>query len=174
MYLGYAYTDSEIKEYIISAEDNLTPNGMLSIYEEAAQFGFPYLANGDVNISGTELPQVSKNQATFSNTFYGDFGGSGWGWYGRLDYLYNSKRYAQVYNAADTGDMERLNLRVGVANDNWTIEGWVRNATDDETSPALIRYVQVKDGNFVFGPDRAIGPTLPEKRAAGVTVGLRF
>ena len=47
-------------------------------------------------------------------------------------------------------------------------------STDDDTSPALIRYVQTRSGFFTFGPDRAIGATLPQQRAAGVTLGMRF
>lgn len=173
LYVGYAYTDSEIKDYRISAVDSVTPNGMLSGYEEAAQFGFPYAANGDVVISGTELPQVSKHQATISNTFSGNVTDN-WDWFARVDYLYNSERYAQVYNAADTGDSSRVNLRAGLRNPTFDIEVWVRNATDDDTSPALIRYVQTQSGFFTFGPDRAIGATLPEQRAAGITLGMRF
>jgi iron complex outermembrane receptor protein len=174
LYLGYAYTDTEIKDYRISAEQSLNPSsGMVSGYEEAAQFGFPYAANGDVIISGTELPQVSKNQLTFSNAFKGQLSAD-WGWSARVDYLYNSKRYDQVYNAAYTGDSNRINLHLGASYRKLDMELWVRNVTNDNTSPALIRYVETRTGYYTYGPDRAIGATLPEKRATGVTVGYRF
>ncbi len=173
LYLGYAYTDTEIDEYIIPAAGSIGSSGAVNAYEEPAQHGFPYLANGDVLISGTELPQVSKHQATFSNTFSGQLTDN-WDWFARVDYLYRSERYAQVYNAADTGDSNRVNLRAGVGTQLFDIEVWVRNATDDDTSPALIRYVQAVDGFLTFGPDRAIGATLPEQRAAGVTLTARF
>ncbi|MFZ1624641.1 MAG: TonB-dependent receptor [Gammaproteobacteria bacterium] len=171
VYTGYAYTDSDIKKYRLDAAGFVTSSGMGSGYEEPAQQGFPYAANGDIIISGTELPQVSKHQLTFSNTFSGQ-ATQNWDWFARVDYLYNSERYAQVYNAADTGDANRVNLRLGLHSAAYDVELWMRNATDDDTSPALIRYVQVRNGTF--GPDRAIGATLPQERAAGIKVAARF
>ena len=95
-----------------------------------------------------------------------------WSWFLRADMNYNSKRYAQVYNLAHTGNREVVNLRGGVKSGNFDIEVWVDNVFDNEDSPALIRYVQVRE--FFFGPDRAIGVTLPEKRRIGVTARYRF
>jgi outer membrane receptor protein involved in Fe transport len=173
LYLGYAYTDSEVKEFLLDAEEHLSANGMLSGYEEAAQLGFPYAPNGDVIISGTHTPQVSKHQATFSNTFHGELSDD-WEWFLRADYVYRSKRYAQVYNEAHTGDSSKINLRAGINSDDLDIELWVNNLTDDDTAPALIRYVETESGFFTFGPDRTVAATLPEKRAAGVSVTYRF
>ncbi len=165
IYAGYAYTDTEIKEFRVPPADS-------SGYREPAVFGFPYDPNtGDVIISGTEMPQVSQDQLTISNTFYGPLTDR-WEWFARADFLYASKRYAQVYNLADTGSKEVWNLRAGIKSENIDIEAWVDNATDDDTSPSLIRYVEVADG--FFGPNRAIGATLPRQRTAGITARYRF
>jgi len=52
---------------------------------------------------------------------------------------------------------------------------WIDNALDNDTSPALIRYVDsAYSGPFIFGFDRAIGLTLPEKRRAGMTFRYRL
>lgn len=173
VYAGYAYTDTEVEKFVLDAKGFANPltGAMANGYKEPAQMGFDYLPNGDILISGVELPQVSKHQAILSNTFNGELNDY-WGWYARVDYVYNSKRYAQVYNAAHTGDASKVNLRFGLTSEDWDVALWVKNLLDDDTSPALIRYVQAQDG--AFGPNRAIAATLPEKRSAGVTVNYRF
>ncbi len=165
---AYAYTDSEIDRFVQSVDAGA---GAPSGFREAALM-FGYQLSGDVSISGVELPQTSKRQWVFSNVLEGS-ASADWAWFLRADYHFNSRRYAQVYNLAHTGDREILNLRGGLRSRSVDIELWVDNALDDETSPALIRYVAPSD--LRFNPfNRAIGVTLPEKRRAGVTLRYRF
>ena len=165
---GYALTDSEIERFVQSVDAGVdAPSG----FREAALIA-GYSPSGDVIISGTQMPQTSEHQAILSNVFNGGMN-NGWSWFLRADMLQNSERYAQVYNLAHTGDRQIVNLRGGFRSDTVDIEIWVDNATDDDKSPALIRYVQAVD--FTFGPfSRAIGVTLPEKRRAGITARFRF
>ena len=166
--LGYAYTDSEIERFVQSVDAGAQAG---SAFREAALIA-GYSPGGDVIISGTQLPQTSEQQAILSNVFNGGMN-NGWSWFLRADLTYNSERYAQVYNLAHTGDRQIVNLRGGFRSDNIDIELWVDNATDDDTSPALIRYVQGR--NLTFNPfNRAIGVTLPEQRRGGITARFRF
>ena len=166
--LGYAYTDSEIERFVQSVDAGAQAG---SAFREAALIA-GYSPGGDVIISGTQLPQTSEQQAILSNVFNGSMN-NGWSWFLRADLAYNSERYAQVYNLAHTGDRQIVNLRGGFRSDNIDIELWIDNATDDDTSPALIRYVQGR--NLTFNPfDRAIGVTLPEQRRGGITARFRF
>ncbi len=166
--LGYAWTDSEIERFVQSVDAGASAG---SAFREAALIA-GYSPGGDVIISGTQLPQSSEHQAILSNVFDGSMS-NGWSWFLRADLSYNSERYAQVYNLAHTGDRQIVNLRCGFRSDNIDIEIWVDNATDDDTSPALIRYVQAND--LTFNPfNRAIGVTLPEQRRGGVTARFRF
>ena len=166
--LGYAWTDSEIERFVQSVDAGASAG---SAFREAALIA-GYSPSGDVIISGTQLPQTSEHQAILSNVFDGSMS-NGWSWFLRADLSYNSERYAQVYNLAHTGDRQIVNLRGGFRSDNIDIEIWVDNATDDHTSPALIRYVQAN--NLTFNPfNRAIGVTLPEQRRGGVTARFRF
>ncbi len=166
--LAYAWTDSEIEEFFQSVDAGAAaPSG----FREAALIA-GYSASGDVIISGTHLPQTSEHQASLSTTLHGGLA-SGWDWFVRADLNYNSERYAQVYNLAETGTREILNLRAGVRSENMSVELWVDNALDDDTSPALIRYVQGND--LTFNPfNRAIGATLPEQRRAGLTARVNL
>ena len=160
--LAYAWTDSEIEEFIQSADAgaNLTRN---NAFKEAAAIA-GYSASGDIVVSGTHLPHTSEHQASLSTSFHGDINAD-WDWFVRADWNYNSERFAQVYSLASTGSREILNLRAGVRSDRISFDVWVDNALDDDTSPALIRYVQLQG----FAVRRAIGATLPEQRRAGIT-----
>ena len=166
--IGYALTDSEIDHFVQSVDAGASAP---SSFREAALIA-GYQSSGDVVISGVELPHTSRQQLIFSNVLEGSMN-AGWVWFLRADYHFNSERYAQVYNLAHTGDREIVNLRGGFRSGNIDFELWVDNALDNDTSPALIRYVQVSD--LLFNPfNRAIGLTLPEKRRAGVTFRYRF
>ncbi len=166
--IGYAWTDTEIDEFIQSVDAGASAG---SAFREAALIN-GYSASGDVIISGTHLPQTSRHQFNLSNTLHGNMTND-WSWFLRADLNYNSKRYAQVYNLAHTGNREVVNLRGGIRGGNFDIEVWVDNLFDNEDSTALIRYVQTN--NLTFNPfNRAIGITLPEKRRVGVTARYRF
>ncbi|MYH45028.1 MAG: TonB-dependent receptor plug domain-containing protein [Gammaproteobacteria bacterium] len=165
---AYALTDGEIDRFVQSVDAGAAaPSG----FREAALIA-GYSSSGDVIVSGVELPHTSRTQWVFSNALDGAMSGD-WSWFLRADYHFNSQRYAQVYNLAHTGDRQILNLRGGFRSGNIDIEIWADNALDDDTSPALIRYVQGSD--LTFNPfNRAIGLTLPEKRRVGATLRYRF
>ncbi len=166
--LGYAWTDSEIDEFVQSVDAGAAAP---SSFREAALIN-GYSASGDVVISGVQLPQSSKHQLNLSSTFHGNMNGD-WSWFLRGDFNYNSKRYAQVYNLAHTGNREIVNLRGGVGNGNLDIEVWVENVFENDDPTQLIRYVAAS--NLTFNPfNRAIGVTLPEPRRIGVTARYRF
>lgn len=165
---GYAWVDSEIERFVQSVDAGASAG---SAVREAALIA-GYSSSGDVVISGVALPQSSREQIVLSNALEGRLN-AGWTWFARADYLFNSGRFAQVYNLASTGDREIVNLRGGFRGESIDVELWVDNALDDDTSPALIRYVDPND--LTFNPfNRAIGLTLPEKRRAGVTVRYRL
>ncbi len=170
--LGYAWVDSEIDRFVQSVDAGAATPGAV---REAALINGGYSASGDVVISGVALPQTSREQMVLSNVFEGRLNMMGWNWFLRADYHFNSERFAQVYNLASTGDREIVNVRGGIRCDNIDLELWIDNALDDDTSPALIRYVDsAVGGPFIFGFDRAIGITLPEKRRVGATFRYRL
>ena len=167
--LGYAYTDSNIDEYLISVAADASP--VPSSFREAALI-FGYQDDASVNITGTQLPQTSKHQLNLSNSFTGAFNDE-WQWYARADVNFSSKRYAQVYNLAHTGDRTLVNTRIGTRNDNLELELWATNLLDDDTPTALVRYVQAND--ITLNPfNRAIAATLPDQRRFGVTARYSF
>ena len=63
----------------------------------------------------------------------------------RPDYVFNSKRYTSANNLAWIGNDVTLNFRMGVAADNWTVTGYVRNVLDDDTPIAALDFVNFGD-----------------------------
>ena len=161
--LAYALTDSEVDRYL---QTTVAGAPASSGFREAALI-FGYQDDGDVLISGTQLPLTSKHQLNLSSMFYGSMTND-WSWFLRGDFNYNSKRYAQVYNLAHTGNREIVNLRGGISNGGLSLEVWVNNLFDNEDPTSLIRYVDFSRFS------RVIGTTLPEKRRVGVTARYRF
>lgn len=166
--LGYAWIDSEIDNFVQSVDAGAEAGS--AVREAALIAGFS--SSGDVVISGVSLPQTSREQMVLSNVFEGSLNAN-WNWFLRADYHFNSERFAQVYNLASTGDREIVNMRGGIRSGSIDLELWIDNMLDDDTSPALIRYVDASD--LTFNPfNRAIGITLPEKRRAGLTFRYRL
>jgi outer membrane receptor protein involved in Fe transport len=175
--MGFAYTDTEVEEYLIP-RTCLGGAGCLpgstdftSSYRETLQIGYhEVLANGDLIVSGREMPQVSKYQSVITNTFHYPL--ADWGeWFFRADVSYRSKRYASVSNLAHTGNATIINLRSGISSDLFDLELWVKNLGDDDTPSQLTRFIQWTES---VAPSRAFGVTLPAKRQLGVTARYRF
>ena len=158
VHLAYALTDSNIDSFIQSVD---TGADARSAFKEAALI-FGYQPSGDVLISGTQLPQVSRHQLNLSNTFSGELT-TDLDWFLHIDFNYNAKRYAQIYNLAHTGSRELLNLRAGLRSERFDLELWANNLLDNKTSPALIRYVEANPGT-----------NNPVARAIGLTARYRF
>lgn len=143
---GYGYIQGEFKEF-----DDITQ----------AQI------TGNPSVAGNELPRSPKHTASFSARYDQTLRGD-WRWFARGDVMYESSRYAQVHNFAETGSMERVNLRIGAYNDRWEITAWVRNLTDDDSATDITRFLDF----FTF--QRGFVISYPEKRLAGITANLRF
>lgn len=167
----YGLSDSETKNVRIDVEN---PDEWERQFVEAVEAGFPIVRDGNgiiqyANVSGTQLPNSPKHTVSFSNTFHGPLGDTGWDWSVRAEYLYTSTLYASVINLAETGERERVNLRAGVSNDSFSITAWVNNVTDDLTGTSITRITDFsRDGN------RAFRVSVPEGRTAGVTVNYKF
>ena len=100
--------------------------------------------------------------------------------YVRGDYSYSSKKYAQIFNYAHTGDQNLINLKAGVESENWTLSLFVNNVTDDRTPSTVIRFVDFanflpvgtseRTSSFV----RAFQYPLADKRQVGVAASYEF
>ncbi len=88
-----------------------------------------------VNLKGKELPNAPHWTTSFGAQYTFDFG-NGWDAVLRGDYYRQSKTFSRIYNSnADRIDgWQNVNLTLTVANQDkgWILEGFVKNATDEE------------------------------------------
>lgn len=172
---SYSYNDAEIRDFISQDQADLFCNVPV-----------PNLADPCANAAGNVLPRVPKNQAAFGLTWNGEFG-NGWGWFANGDISYESTRFTQVDNLAETGASTVLNLRFGIdVSRNWRWTLWVNNATDEDTAEDILRYVNpaafISIPNILPPPAparvstnvRDFAITAPRPRMYGFNVTYRF
>jgi iron complex outermembrane receptor protein len=102
-----------------------------------------------------------------------------------VDYAHSSKRYAAANNFGWIGDDTTVNLRAGVELESWTVTGYVRNLTDDDTPVASLDFVNFgpvdvnyrvnSAGNLLNGLDPRMFSLNPKRgRDVGLEVQYRF
>jgi outer membrane receptor protein involved in Fe transport len=159
--LAYGYTDVEIQEACDAEWGAFTGVDP----ECETQLGVP----GGGSLEGNSTPNAPEHTLAVSLDYARPINAD-LEWFARGDYLFESERYAQVFNLASTGDSSRINLRTGVASQNWKLSAWVKNLTDDDTVDAVVRLV---DFNTFFAR-RAFQAHLPRGRQFGVTFEYNF
>ena len=107
----------------------------------------PQLANGG-NLSGNTLPKTPRH-SVFTTLAYRDEINHDLDWFASAEFLYESKRYAQVHNLVHTGDRTNVNLRAGIESDRWVLTVFAENIFDDDTPLNIQRYRDFSNG---YGP----------------------
>ena len=162
---AYGYTDAEIKQ-----QCDVEYGGFVGADPaNCDQVRFP----GGASVAGNRTPNAPEHNGNLSLSFAQPVNfGNDMEFFARGDFLYESTRYAQVYNLAETGDSTRINLRAGLQNDNWTASLWVKNVTDDDTANTVIRIVDFD--TLFFGTRRAFQVGLPRGRQFGASFEYNF
>jgi len=143
--INYAYVDSE---FTAGVDEN---QGVLN---DVADNGLVDCSTGDQfpdqpgctsiygSIVGKQIPRTAKHQVFTDLEYRTPFGGNGWEWYAGTNYSYESSKYAQVHNLAETGDTKLVNARLGFTNDNWDVQAFARNLTGEDSPFNVLRYLQ--------------------------------
>ena len=100
------------------------------------------------NIGGNTLQRSADTQFNFGIQYDGKINND-LNYYGRADVAYQSEQYLSEINAATIPSRTLLNLRAGISSEDWSVELWVKNATDEEyvsnafyiASPFFVDYV---------------------------------
>lgn len=158
--LGVAYTDAKFDDYNFDVLETFL--GL------------------DPVMDGNPLPLVSEWTANASAEYTHPIWNGNWDFFSRFDWDYRSEQSIVETNDATVGSSDRLNIRMGLRNFNWTLTVWGRNVLGDDTAAA---------GLFI--PNPAIEPenitgqregvplfqalvTTPEPESWGVTVDYSF
>lgn len=172
----FAYTDSEITEYInVDQADLLGSNGT------AAE------RNALGSVAGNQTPRIPRRQASLISRYTAPVTNS-LDWFFNLDVTHESSKFAQVHNLAETGDRTYAGLRVGFEGESWDVALWGRNIFDDRTPIDVLRYIDRSQGTLtpcsvvdptavcagVSTSPRGFAVTLPRGRQFGVSANFRF
>ena len=166
-----AYNHGEIKSYEVV--------GSGSEVAEALGFGFPATAAGAL-VSGTPLPGNPKWTFSLTNTLTGDITDD-WGWFFRGDYSWVGEQFASIYGQASSGSRELLNLRAGVMNEDWKLELFATNVTQDRSPVSVLRTVRFDAPSYLpigaqagIAVQRSFSAILQEPRQFGLSVTKKF
>lgn len=129
-------------ETVFQATDNLSLIANYGFTDSRYVEGHdPDLFNstGDGDISGHHVPNVPKHTLILGANVTAPLS-EGLTLFVTPDFVLNSKRYSAANNLAWIGNDMTLNLRAGVEADRWTLTGYVRNLTDDNTPVAVLDF----------------------------------
>lgn len=122
---------------------------------------------GRTAVNGNLIPKAPEYTGSFSAAWR-DRLTDELDWYARGDYSYTGRQYETEANLAYLPAQNTINLRLGIEADRYQVEGYVLNATDDDTYVGVDRNANVIAGGNVL----IVG--LPQKRRFGVRASYRF
>lgn len=145
---NYAYTDAK------AIEGTETTNGTV--------FG------GNMSVAGFTLPRSPKHSAAASAAVDTPLAGTTMRVFGRVDVVYQSRRYAEIQNMIWADPYTRINLSAGLRAKQWRVSLWVKNSANDNTSLNGFRYLDP----VTFR--RTAVDFLPRLRQTGLTAQYNF
>ena len=156
---NYSWVDSEIDEYVTSDQAlffGCIP-GSADEYACIQQNG---------SVKGNKTPRSSEHQASLRTMYRVPVGAGEWFIGG--DVRFESSRYAQVHNLAETGDRTTIGAQAGYRNDNWELSIWGKNLTDDDAAMDILRYIDTSMFSSVGGPPcSVISPAFDARQNCG-------
>lgn len=170
---NYSFLDAEIREGV-EAEKALQLMGRQCKTGSAVNLDLPGCREA-ASIAGNRPPLVSKHTGTVGLRFQHDFAGD-WTFFSGADVIYRSSYYAQVLNLAESGDSTKVNLQVGVHDNNGLrITLYGKNMLGDDTPIGILRYIDVPAPRTPTGDyARAFAITPARKAEYGLTVSKSF
>jgi outer membrane receptor protein involved in Fe transport len=114
------------------------------------------------DITGKRVPRAPQHTVFVDFDYRREIGSSGWTAFGGINAYLLSSSFAQVHNLAATGDSVVSDARLGVQNENFRLQFYVRNLFDEDSVQQIIRYADVNRDlrrNFIAGlrPPRRFG-----------------
>ncbi|MDX1517424.1 MAG: TonB-dependent receptor [Woeseiaceae bacterium] len=140
----YAFINSEITEYVNDQQAlffGCVPPGMASTPADVAAYLDCVERFGSV--AGNQSPRSSKHQASL-RTMATFPTGENREWYLGGNLTFESSRFAQVHNLAETGDSTRVNVQFGYRTPQWDFMVWGKNVFDDRNAQDILRYIDTR------------------------------
>lgn len=114
------------------------------------------------SIVGKEIPRAPKHTVFVDADYRQALGNSDWSLFAGANVTMVSSSFDQVLNFAETGGSAVVDARLGVQNDRFKIQAYVKNLFDEDSIQQIIRYADANNDlrrNFVAGlrPGRRFG-----------------
>ncbi len=184
----YAWTRPEFTSGCDDAQWELTSGGgVIAGNATAPGTGTSFFGQtGNCSIAGNRVPLTSEHQLSLNGELRAPLGQNGrLEWFARGDFTYESSKYVQVHNLAETGSASILGAQIGIQSDNWTIMAYGRNILDEDSIVMATRWLQTPYLSTGFSPNtapvdaargapRAFFGTLRRGAAYGVEARYRF
>ncbi|MGY6626905.1 MAG: TonB-dependent receptor [Oceanicaulis sp.] len=184
----YAWTRPEFTSGCDDAQWELTSGGgVIAPDSTAPGTGTSFFGQtGNCSIAGNRIPLTSEHQLSLNGELRAPLGANGrLEWFARADYTYESSKYVQVHNLAETGSASILGAQLGIQSENWTIMAYGRNILDEDSIVMATRWLQTPYLSTGFSPNtaptgaatgapRAFFGTLRRGAAYGVEARYRF
>ena len=103
------------------------------------------------SIKGNRLPLGSEWQFNGSLDYRAPLGGGDLELFGNINGSYESSKFVQVHNLAETGDTFLANARLGIGGKNWEVSVFGRNLTNEDSIPLATRWFDLRHGIGVGG-----------------------
>jgi len=149
---NYAWTKATYKEFV---DDSLAAALLVA--------GLP-----PIDFDGKRLPYVPEHKFVLSPAVSVPVGNA-WDATGRVDLVYQSRRYVRADNLQSFAPKTTVDLRIGVANENLSFQFFVNNLFDNKVPVAAVRFFD--SVNFSVASPLVQGP---ERRQIGGTVRYSF
>lgn len=147
----YALNKSEIKTY------GTSPGGIAGACADCNN-----VYGSFAGVIGRSLPVVPETSWSL-NAEYEAQVNEKFDWYARADYSHQGEKFTDFSHVAKVGDRENLNLRIGLRADNWSVEAFGTNLTDDKTMVSALGGIDVF--SFLVAPTKnsiRISPPIPQ------------
>ena len=152
---NYAFTDAEFTDGTESTQE---------------------LVFGDASIAGQRIPRQARHMASFFIDYTMPINDS-WDVFSSLGGTYESSRFAQVQNLAETGDSFELDARIGITNGTFRLSFYGENINNEDAVLSVLRFVdanamQGPGGTLVFGPEELFPRGFQASQRPGARWGI--
>ncbi|MDJ0709251.1 MAG: TonB-dependent receptor plug domain-containing protein [Woeseiaceae bacterium] len=158
---NYAFTDAE---FVAGTDENIgllidvNDDGLVNC---SAGDEFPEIsgctASAFGSLVGNQVPRTAEHQIFLDAELRRPMGSGDWEWYLGANGTYESSKFAQVVNEAETGSTTLINARFGMQNDRYGFSLWGKNLTGEDSTTLALRYADGADSfkrSFVIMPRR--------------------
>ena len=128
---------------------------------------------GFTNLKGLEISRYPRWQGNLSTTYRAALTTS-WDWYGRADFIYHGKYWAEDENLAQADSYLLTHARIGIQREDLRVELFVRNLFQTRDWAVASSRIDFTQPTFNFRGFHGIVVVPQEKRTFGIRTNLRF